>query len=202
MRTATLFFALSFFGALAAGCTQQPATTAGSGSNGPLASDARTMPVVALQIGEPPPAFDVEDVTGPSQGEYLCYRCKYAGRPTVAIFTRKIDDSVTSLVQQIDQKVVENAEHQLSAFMVVIGENTEQVKPELQRIQVAQNIQNTPLTVLDNPEGPPGYGLSPEAEIQVMMWNNQGLQVNRPITGPLTKEEIAELANQTEQILN
>ena len=49
-----------------------------------------------LQIGDRPAAFYVTDVTGPSAGEKLCYRCQYSTRPVVSIFARGIDDSEAS----------------------------------------------------------------------------------------------------------
>src|SRR5262245_44939504 len=62
-----------------------------------------------LDVGEAPNAFYVQDVTGPSAGkDPLCYRCQYGKRPVVAIFTRKVDDKVASLVKQIDSKVAKS----------------------------------------------------------------------------------------------
>ncbi|PQO38680.1 hypothetical protein C5Y96_02000 [Blastopirellula marina] len=195
-------FAVSLCAAFAIGCTKFQAPEFTDSSPGTLASDARSHQVVSLQLGQQPGAFQVEDVTGPAAGEFLCYRCKYSGKPTVVIFAREVNDSVTSLVQQIDRQVSENADQKLSAFMVVVGDNTDEVKPTLQRVQVAQHIKNTPLTVFNEKEGPAGYGLSPEAQIQVMMWNDDGLKVNRPLGPHLSKEEITEIVAQTKEILN
>ena len=201
MRSAAMFLALSLGAAFLSGCARE-IPVAGNEEDGPLATDQRAVPVVSLQMGEQPLPFTVEDVTGPAQGEMLCYRCRYANRPTVVVFAREVNDTVSSLVQQIDQQVAANRDKKLSAFMVVVGENAEEAKPDLQRLATAQNLQNTPLTVFHKPEGPPGYGLSPDMPIQVMMWNKEGLKVNRPIAGELSREEIAQVVNATEEILN
>lgn len=195
-------FALSLCAAVVIGCNKFQAPELSESSSNTLASDARSNQVVSLQLGQQPGAFQVEDVTGPAAGEFLCYRCKYSGKPTVVIFAREVNDSVTSLVQQIDRQVTENADKKLSAFMVVVGDNTDEVKPTLQRVQVSQHIENTPLTVFNEKAGPAGYGLSPQAQIQVMMWNNDGLKVNRPLGPHLSKEEISEIVGQTSEILN
>lgn len=202
MRTLIPMFALSLCAAVAIGCTKFQAPDLPDSSSNPLASDARSNQIVSLQLGQQPGAFQVEDVTGPAAGEFLCYRCKYSGKPTVVIFAREVNDSVTSLVQQIDRKVAENADKKLSAFMVVVGDNTDEVKPTLQRVQVAQHIENTPLTVFNEKEGPAGYGLNPDTRIQVMMWNDDGLKVNKPLGAHLSKEEISEIVDQTSEILN
>ncbi|MBA2113032.1 hypothetical protein [Bremerella alba] len=202
MRTLIPMFALSLCAAVVLGCTKFNASELADETSGTLASDARSNQVVSLQLGQQPGAFQVEDVTGPAAGEFLCYRCKYSGKPTVVIFAREVNDSVTSLVQQMDRKVAENADKKLSAFMVVVGEDTDQIKPTLQRVQVSQNIVNTPLTVFNEKEGPAGYGLSPQARIQVMMWNDDGLKVNKPLAAHLSKEEISEIVSQANEILN
>ncbi len=202
MRTLIPMFALSVCSTLVLGCAKFEAPEFSADSDSSLASDARPHQLVSLQIGQQPGAFQVEDVTGPAAGEILCYRCKYSGKPTVVIFAREVNDSVTSLVQQFDQKVAEHSDKKLSAFMVVVGKDTEKVKPELQRVQVAQHIENTPMTVFDGESGPAGYGLSPQARIQVMMWNDDGLKVNRTLAPHLSKEEISEIVRQTTEILN
>jgi len=202
MRTLIPMFAVSLCAALAIGCNKFETPDLSNHAANTLASDARSNQIVSLQLGQQPGAFQVEDVTGPAAGEFLCYRCKYSGKPTVVIFAREVNDSVTSLVQQIDRKVSENADKKLSAFMVVVGDDTEQIKPTLQRVQVAQHIENTPLTVFSQKEGPAGYDLDPKTQIQVMMWNDDGLKVNKPLGAHLSKEEISEIVSQTSEILN
>ncbi|MEW4564976.1 hypothetical protein AB1K70_20795 [Bremerella sp. JC770] len=202
MRTLIPMFAVSLCAAVAIGCNKFETPELTNHASNTLASDARSNQIVSLQLGQQPGAFQVEDVTGPAAGEFLCYRCKYSGKPTIVIFARQVNDSVTSLVQQIDRTVSENADKKLSAFMVVVGEDTEQVKPTLQRVQVAQHIENTPLTVFNEKEGPAGYGLNPNTQIQVMMWNDDGLKVNKPLAPHLSKEEISEVVSQTSEILN
>jgi len=185
--------ALLISGALLVGCNQVKNT------DGPTAS--ATAAAKPVQIGEQPAAFYVNDITGPSKGESLCYRCKYSGKPTIAIFTRSMNDSVTSLVKEIDKKVGENEEAKLSAFVVVVGEDSEKMKPELERLQVSEDIQNTPMTVFSDSKGPEGYGV--DAPLQVMMWNSGGMKVIRPFqNGELSKEEVSELVAQTGEILN
>ena len=41
-----------------------------------------------LKPGAELPAFDVADVTGPSKGKQLCYRCQYGGNPVMAAFIK------------------------------------------------------------------------------------------------------------------
>src|SRR4051794_20970172 len=58
-----------------------------------------------LKPGEPVAPFDVEDITGPSQGQPLCYRCQYGNAPVVCVFARKTSEPLASLVKKIDEKI-------------------------------------------------------------------------------------------------
>ncbi|PQO32774.1 hypothetical protein DTL21_21550 [Bremerella cremea] len=202
MRPQQLPFLFSLCAAISLGCTNASTPDLGKADNNSDLPNPTLSHVVTRHLGEQPGAFEVEDVTGPAAGESLCYRCRYSGRPTVVIFTREVNDSVSSLVQQIDHQVEKNIDKKLSAFMVVLEKDTAKVEPELKRIQASQEIRNTPLTVYHDPEGPAGYSLSPDAKIQVMMWNKEGIKVNEPIRGDLSPEEISQLVAQTNTILN
>ncbi len=202
MRTLPVLFALVLSITLVVVCIKVATPDRDATTNPPDKFGFPTSHLVSMHLGEQPGAFEVEDVTGPAAGESLCYRCRYSGRPTVVIFAREVNDSVSKLVQQIDHEVGQNADKKLSAFMVVLEENTAKVEPELKRIQASQGIRNTPLTVFHDPEGPAGYGLSPDAKIQVMMWDKEGIKVNEPIQGDLSQEAISLLVAQTKTILN
>src|SRR5260221_12373855 len=69
-----------------------------------------------LPVGEQVPAFNVRDITGPSKGKTLCYRCQYSDRPVVTVFTRELSDSVKDLVKKIDSQVDKNSEKKMAAF--------------------------------------------------------------------------------------
>lgn len=198
MRTLSYLFAMSLGVAFTLGCGNVPSPDLPSAGNSPK------MPMthlVSLQLGEQPGAFQVEDVTGPAAGESLCYRCKYGSRPTVVIFAREVNESVAKLVQQIDQKVSENQDKKLAGFMVALEEDPDKVKPQLKQVKTSHHIQHIPLTVFNDLHGPAGYGLSPEATVQVMMWNKHGIRVNEILDGEISDEQIAKLVGQTESIL-
>ncbi|EAQ81007.1 hypothetical protein [Blastopirellula marina] len=154
-----------------------------------------------LDMGAQPAAFYVEDVTGPAKGETLCYRCRYGGRPTIAIFAREMDDSVQNLVKQIDEAVAKNSDQKLSAFVVLLSDAPADCKSELEKVAAANKIEETPLTVFKDSKGPSPYNVSKDAKVSVMMWNAEGVKVNHAYATNPSKEQISTIVSDSKKIL-
>lgn len=155
-----------------------------------------------LEPGAFPGAFNVKDVTGPEKGKSLCYRCRYGDRPVVSIFARELDDSTVNLIKQVDQKVGQNKDAQLSAFVVLLTDNPEAAEKKLQEIAQKNKIQNVPLTVFDGTAGPPAYKISEKADVTVLMWNKSNVKVNHALPeGELDKAKVTEIVKDTDKIL-
>ena len=147
-------------------------------------------------------AKDLQDVTGPAAGDSLCYRCRYAGRPTVSIFTRKMDDNVKELVKQIDKVVGENKGDKMAAFVVLLSDEPESQEATLKATAKDEGIVNTPLTTFENSKGPRKYRISEDAEVTVMMWVDD-VKVNHAFpAGKLDKDSIKKIVSDTSRILN
>jgi hypothetical protein len=156
-----------------------------------------------LAIGDAPAAFTVQDVTGPKAGEKLCYRCRYGGNPVVAVFTRKLDDSVTQLVKQVDAQVEKNKDKQMKAFVVLLTDDPDHAEPKLKAIAQKNNIPNVPLTMFDGPPGPADYKLAANADVTVLMWVKSDVKVNYAFgQGKLDKKSIDAIVRDTSKILN
>jgi hypothetical protein len=157
-----------------------------------------------LKPGDAPPAFLVQDATGPAAGTgKLCYRCRYGGNPVVAVFTHKLDESVTSLVKQVDAQVEKNKDKKLKAFVVLLTDDPDKAEPKLKEIAEKNNIKNVPLTIFDGPLGPLDYKLSPKAETTVLMWVKSDVKVNHAFSdGKLDQKTIDAIVHDTGKILN
>jgi hypothetical protein len=155
-----------------------------------------------LPVGESVPPFNVRDITGPSAGKTLCYRCKFQDQPVVSIFTREMNENVTDLVKQVDQKVGQNKDQKMAAFVVVLSDDPDATEPKLEKIAKDQKIANTPLTIIEGQTGPPNYKLSKDAEVTVLMWVNGEVKVNQAFgKGKLDKKAVASLVSETKKIL-
>lgn len=156
-----------------------------------------------LNPGEAPPAFLVQDATGPAAGTgKLCYRCRYGGNPVVAVFTHKLDANVTSLIKQVDAQVEKNTDKRLKAFVVLLTDDPDKAEVQLKQIAEKNNIKNVPLTIFDGVHGPPEYKLSSEAETTVMMWVKSDVKVNYAFAGKVDSKSIASIVHDTGKILN
>jgi len=155
-----------------------------------------------LPVGETVPAFNVRDITGPSKGKTLCYRCQYGARPVVTVFTRELTDSVKDLVKKIDAKVGENKDKKMAAFVVVLTEDPDAVEPKLESLAKDSKIASTPLTIVEGDAGPPEYKLAKDAEVTVMMWVDSEVKVNQSFAkGKLDKKAVDGLVAETKKIL-
>jgi hypothetical protein len=157
-----------------------------------------------LPVGEKGvPPFQVRDITGPSKGKTLCYRCQYGARPVVTVFARELTDDVKDLVAKIDEKVGSNKDKKMAAFVVVLTENPDAVEPKLESFAKDKKIASTPLTIVEGAAGPPDYKLSKDADVTVMMWVESEVKVNHAFAkGKLDKKAIDELVKETAKILN
>lgn len=156
-----------------------------------------------LEEGESPAAFNVKDITGPSAGKSLCYRCQYGAKPVAVVFTREITEEVAKLVQEIDKSVGENKDKEMCAFVVLLTDDADAGAKELTKLAEEKKIANVPLTVFDGEAGPESYKISKDAAVNVMMWNKQRVQVNHAFeSAKLSDEDVKKVTSETTKILN
>jgi len=155
-----------------------------------------------LQPGAFPDAFIVQDCTGPKKGTSLCYRCRYGGRPVVAIFTHRIDGKVVDLIKKIDAKVGKNRDRKMAAFVVLLTDDPDKAEPKLVQLAKKHDIRHVPLTIFDGPDGPEAYKLSRKADVTVLMWVQQEVKSNYAFTkGRLDDKSVKQILSGTSTIL-
>lgn len=168
-----------------------------------LAACAWVQAEECLNVGESVGAFNVVDVTGPSAGEKLCYRCRYGNRPVVSVFARKMTPEVAALTKEIDGVVGSNADKKMAAFVVMLTDQPEATESALKNVAKEQGIKNTPLTTFEGAAGPEGYKIGQDSEVTVMMWVKGKVAVNKSFkAGELTKDAVAASVKDTAKILN
>lgn len=132
-----------------------------------------------LKEGDAVAAFNVKDITGPSAGKTLCYRCQYGNRPVVGVFTRDVSDkNLAKLVTEVDKVVDANKDKKMAAFVVVLTEDADKVAPKLEEIAKQTGVKNVPLTIFDGNAGPEEYKITKDSVTTVMTWTKGAVKTN------------------------
>ena len=154
-----------------------------------------------LPEGEKVGAYYVKDVTGPSAGEELCYRCKFGNKPVVNIFARNIDDSFVALIKDVDAKMAEN--DKLNGFVTLLTDDPAAAEKELKELAAKNKIKNLPLTVFKDTKGPESYKIAKDSDITVMMWVNSEVKSNHSYgKGEMCSECVKTVVADIPKILN
>lgn len=155
-----------------------------------------------LQPGDAPPAYNVKDCTGPSEGKSLCYRCKFGDRPVVNIFAREMTPEVVALVKQIDDVVGKNEEKKMAAFVTLLTNDPDKDEAKLKEIAKKEGLKNVPLTVFDGVAGPDGYKIAEKADLTVTMWVESKVEASHAFAkGEYKKDRAKAIVDDTKKIL-
>ena len=117
----------------------------------------------------------------------------------VCVFARKTSEPLASLVKQIDRKVNEN--DRLKSFVVLIPKAGENPAENLRKLAAEAGIQHVPLTIGESPDGPPDYEIAKNADVTVLMWNEQKVKVNHAFKGELTEADIRSILTDVPKLL-
>lgn len=161
-----------------------------------------------VQPGELIAPFDVVKCAGAADdgtpvGEQLCYRCKYGNRPMVMVFSRKADDSVASLVKKLDAAVEKNADDKLAAFVNLLGDNEEALESHAKELGKKSAAPNVPIVVpVEYENGPADYGISPDAEVTVILAVKGKVVANRAYgSGQFSKKSVDTILSDVPKLL-
>jgi hypothetical protein len=116
------------------------------------------------------------------------------------IFTREINDPLTSLVKKVDAA---NKEHgkKMGSFVVVLSDE-EGMEKKLKSLASKEKLEKTVLT-LDNPAGPPNYKIDKSADVTVILYVNKTVKVNRAYKkGEFKAEEVDKVLKDLPKILD
>lgn len=147
-----------------------------------------------LPAGSTIGAFDVVKIGGAAddgvkEGSQLCYRCKNGTRPQVMVFARKSDANLVSLVKGLDEAVAKNSDKQLKAFVNILGADKDKAEATAKALVTESKSANVPLVVpVEFENGPDNYGISPSAEVTVLLCVGGKVKVNQ--SGALTSETV------------
>ena len=129
------------------------------------------------QVGAEVHGFHPLNCTGDHAGEKYCLICKNGQNPVAIIFGRQITPELTQLIKRIDEATGKNQKRKMGSFVVMLNDS-DNLQKELKELAKKEKIQHSILTI-DNPEGPEGYNIPPEAEVTVVLYTKLRVKANR-----------------------
>ena len=139
------------------------------------------------QVGEPVGAFLVTKVTGNpddgvADGKTLCYRCRMGKKPVVMVFSRSADEKFAKFLKKLEAELEEHADQQLTAFVNMIGTDTESLKKEAADFAAKNGITRIAFVVPEEAEnGPEDFNIAPDAEITVVCYKGGTVKANHAV---------------------
>jgi hypothetical protein len=163
-----------------------------------------------LQPGDAVGPFTVEKVSGnPNDGvevgKNLCYRCMLGSKPVVMVFARTPDKALASLVKELDAEMPKHEDKKLSSFVNIIGsDDADALKAAAKAFGDRQKPEHIAIVVpSDTQNGPRNFGISPEADVTVILYRDGKVAANHAFApGKLTAEGISGVIEDTTKILN
>jgi hypothetical protein len=135
------------------------------------------------QPGQRPLPFTSNIVSGPQRGKQYCYVCELKDEPAVLVFARKMDEPTARLMRSLAAATREHTKQKLFVWFVFLGDEDTASETALEREAYAfarrQGAGAMPVSALGDPDGPPGYLISPEAETTVLMFRSGKVRTNR-----------------------
>ncbi len=119
------------------------------------------------------------------------------------VFARKTDDTLASLVKQIDQVVADNQDRKMASFVNFLGSDANALKKAVRELETAHNIQNVALVVpVVHENGPDNMKIDPRADVTVVVYKDTTVVTNHAfIDGELDEARIAAVLTDAKRTL-
>lgn len=128
------------------------------------------------EVGEYVPTFYSRAVTGPLMNKSVCYVCRNGQRPVVAVYVRRFEPKLKSLLQNIDRVVDRNRVIGLRSFGVKLGEDPFRDVSAVQTFSFNNKIA-MPLTVASDAVGVPScQNIHHEAAVTVVLYRKRRVE--------------------------
>ncbi len=145
-----------------------------------------------LAPGQRPGPYSSVVAVGPQRGTSHCFICETADRPMVVVFARRPDDELARLVRGLDKELERRKAAGLRAWVTFLSDDQPALDPQLVNWAREQAVRSVPLSVFEDPGGPPSYRLHRDADVTVLLAVKQKVVKNfafRP--GELTDDRVA-----------
>jgi hypothetical protein len=143
----------------------------------PLVCRAADSPCVSgTPVGQRPGPYSFLVATGPQRGQSFCFICDTGERPAAVVFARRLSEPLGKLLLKFDEAAAQSKDA-LRSWMTVLGEKTVGLD-DLAKWSKEIGLKSVPVGVFDDPDGPPSYQLSADAEVTVLLFVNKKVVAN------------------------
>ena len=147
--------------------------------------------VSGLKSGQRPGPYAAIVCTGPERGKAHCFICEAADRPIAIVLARKMSDPLGKLVQGFDKALQTEKQSELRSWVTFLYDDQTAVDAEVVKWGKTHGIRNVPLAVFEDPDGPPAYRISKDAEVTVLLSVKQKVVKNFSFrAGELTEAKV------------
>ncbi len=156
--------------------------------------------VSGVPVGQRPGPYSFLIATGPDRGKQECYVCAQGDKPTVIVFGRTLSPATGKLLAALDAEALARKDPRLKCWFTQLTETAD--LDALGKWSQAHGLKSLTVGACEDPDGPPGYKLSPEAEVTVLMVVGKKVVVNVALRADeLSVERIAEVKASLPRIL-
>ncbi len=108
---------------------------------------------------------------------------------------------MTSLVKKVEEATIKNKKKDMGSFVVILDKSDETEK-RAKALAEKSGIKETVLA-LEKATGPKGYGISPDAQVTVLLYVNHKVKVNLVFEkGKMTAADVDMVISQLPKILD
>ena len=166
-----------------------------------LAALAAGEPCVSgVPVGQRPGPYSFLIATGPDRGKQECYVCGQADKPTVVVFGRALSPATGKLLAALDAEAIARKDARLKCWFTQLTDTAD--LDALARWSQTHGLKSLAVGAYEDVDGPPGYTISPDAEVTVVMFVNKKVVVNVALkAGELTADRVAEIRASLPRVL-
>lgn len=142
-----------------------------------------------VPVGKRPGPYSFLVATGPQRGQPTCYICEQASKPTAVVFARSLSDPLGKLLSKLDSQSATQKEKGFKAWMTLLTTTAD--LDALAKWSQTQALKNVPVGAFEDPDGPPAYTLSKDADVTVLLFVKEKVVANFALkNGELTDAKI------------
>lgn len=158
--------------------------------------------VSGLPPGQRPGPYTFVVSTGKERGQLTCYICETGDKPAVLIFARTLSRELGQLVSELDKVVADPKNAPLRGWVTFLSDDQPKLDPQVVEWGKTHAVTAIPLGVFEDPDGPPAYRLTREADVTVLLFVNQKVVANFAFrAGELTDAARADVLKAVPKVL-